>query len=156
MEWEKNFDRKYDTDSPDDMQWIFKKAEERAEEFGIKGVTYNLTLGVVKNIIPAIASTNAIIAASCCQEALKYLSYGGRLLNSNWMYMGKEGIYGPSFQYQKENNCLACGKLACEYKMNETNTLQELLDKLSLDNTMYYFIIILEKKMFLLKNLQYY
>ncbi|XP_016104102.1 NEDD8-activating enzyme E1 catalytic subunit-like [Sinocyclocheilus grahami] len=39
-------------------QWVFQESLKRAAEFNITGVTYRLTQGVVKRIIPAVASTN--------------------------------------------------------------------------------------------------
>ncbi len=101
---------KMDFDNPEHVQWIFERASERADQFGIKGVTYFLTLGVAKNIIPAVASSNAIVSASCCNEVIKLLTYRGHTLNNYLSFNGQEGFSASYEDVKKIDNCKVCGK----------------------------------------------
>jgi ubiquitin-activating enzyme E1 C len=105
-------DKKLDTDDPDHIEWLYQKALSRAAEFKIEGVTWALTQGVVKHIIPAIASTNAIIAgkrspsgtsaecissASCCNEAFKLSTICAPSLDNYMMVsITVTGYVGPA------------------------------------------------------------
>ncbi|KAH9888271.1 NEDD8-activating enzyme E1 catalytic subunit [Xylariomycetidae sp. FL2044] len=124
-----------DKDDPEHITWLYQKASARAQEFGITGVTYSLTQGVVKNIIPAIASTNAIIAASCCNEALKIITNANPFLGpeeSYMMYSGDESIYTTTFKYEKKEDCAVCGENAKPLQVDPDWTLKELLDSFAL------------------------
>eukprot|EP01135_Chromosphaera_perkinsii_P006562 Nk52_evm4s545 gene=Nk52_evmTU4s545 len=114
-----------DTDDPEHLQWLYEKSLERASEFGIGGVTYRLTQGVVKNIIPAIASTNAIIAASCAQEAFKLCTGCYPALQNYMMYNGQDGLYTYTFEYMKRDDCIVCSKKTHELDVKEALHLQD-------------------------------
>lgn len=124
----------------------------RAKEFGIEGVTWSLTQGVVKNIIPAIASTNAIIAgkpdlnfrqlslapgilmfarlpvASCCNEALKIATSCAPYLNNYFMLIGTEGVYSFTFQHERKDDCPVCGDNSKSATVSRDLTVEEFLE----------------------------
>lgn len=118
------------------MRWVFDKATHRAKEHNIHGVTYRLTQGVIKNIIPAIASTNAVVAAACANEAFKVTTSCSLYLNNYMMYMGGTGIYTYTFEYEKKEDCPVCGSGVFKYKMDPESTLEALIERLGTDSTM--------------------
>ncbi|MCJ1389292.1 hypothetical protein MMC18_002148 [Xylographa bjoerkii] len=120
-----------DTDDPEHITWLYQKALARAQDFNIPGVTYSLTQGVVKNIVPAIASTNAIVAASCCNEAFKIATSCNPYLDNYMMYSGDEGIYTYTFTHDKKDDCPVCGNLARSMEVDPRKTLQEFIESLA-------------------------
>ncbi|KAG7398896.1 NEDD8-activating protein uba3 [Phytophthora boehmeriae] len=130
--WPREFpEKKLDRDSPEHMQWVYQAAKDRAEQFNISGVTYSLTLGVVKNIIPAVASTNAVVSAMCVSEALKAMSYCSRLMNNYHMHMGATGCYSHTFQYDRKSDCVVCSSQQKALHVDpDATTLQKLIDQL--------------------------
>lgn len=110
MQWPKAHPGiKFDSDDPEHVLWMYNTAKLRAQQFNISGVTRQLTLGVVKNIIPAIASTNAIIAASCCNEAFKLITNSNPILDNYMMYSGDDSIFTYTYRHSKKANCPVCG-----------------------------------------------
>jgi NEDD8-activating enzyme E1 len=123
-----------DTDDPEHITWLYRTALARAEEFNISGVTYSMTQGVVKNIIPAIASTNAIVAASCTNEALKIASSCVPYLDNYMMYTGDSdgvGLYTYTFQAERLPDCPVCGTVAKTVTVDPESTLENFLQGLA-------------------------
>ncbi|KAK0196985.1 hypothetical protein F5146DRAFT_1217941 [Armillaria mellea] len=132
LEWPRvQGDKKMDTDDPDHINWLYTVASARAKEFKIEGVTWSLTQGVVKNIIPAIASTNAIIAAACCNEAFKIATSSAAFLNNYFMLIGTEGVYSYTFEHEKRDDCPVCGGESLEMPIGPEVTVEELIDMLT-------------------------
>ncbi|KAK3284824.1 NEDD8-activating enzyme E1 catalytic subunit [Cymbomonas tetramitiformis] len=119
----------FDADVPEHMKWIYEQAVARAELFNIPGVTLQHTQGVVKNIIPAIPSTNAIVAASCALETLKMATMCSTGMSNYMMYMGAAGIYTHTVAYEKDPECIVCSA-GVPVAIEESTTLEELMQQL--------------------------
>lgn len=124
---------KLDTDNTQHTTWLYKQAKKRAEQFGIKGVTYRLTQGVAKNIIPAVASTNAIVAATCANEALKLVTCMADTMNNYMMYNGKFGVYTYTYENTKRSDCPVCGAPSpVRLTASGDDTLSDFLEQIAL------------------------
>ncbi|XP_073972403.1 ubiquitin-like activating enzyme 3 [Rhodnius prolixus] len=139
IQWSKEnpFDAQIDGDDPSHINWIYEKALERANTFNIIGLTYRLTQGVVKNIIPAVASTNAIIAAACATEVFKIATSCCVPLDNYMVFNDVDGIYTYTYEAERKYDCLACSNRPKLLEVeNGTIKLQTLIDILC-DNVAY-------------------
>lgn len=133
IQWPKEnpFDCVIDGDDPNHINWIYEKSCERASQFNISGVTYRLVQGVIKNIIPAVASTNAVIAAQCATEVFKLATSCCMPLNNFMVFNNVDGIYTYTYEAEKKEDCLACSQIPKVLEIESgTVKLQELIDLL--------------------------
>jgi len=120
-----------DGDNPTHIQWIYDTALERAKKFNIRGVSYRLTQGVIKNIIPAIASTNAIVASACTNEALKLATLIGNTLDDYMFYNGNEGIYTYTYKNLRKDNCSVCRSVKiAKFKCSKEEKLCDFIKRI--------------------------
>ncbi|XP_066527392.1 NEDD8-activating enzyme E1 catalytic subunit isoform X2 [Hoplias malabaricus] len=120
-----------DGDDPRHIQWVFHKSLERAAQFNITGVTYRLTQGVVKRIIPAVASTNAVIAAACTTEVFKIASSAYSGLNNYLVFNDVDGLYTYTFEAERKENCSACSQIPQDLHFSPSTKLQDVLNYLT-------------------------
>lgn len=123
-----------DHDDPAHTTWLFETAKARAGQFGIQGVTYRLTQGVTKNIIPAIASTNAIVAAACANEALKMITSIANNMDNYMMYNGTDSVYTYTYRNEKRPDCPVCGSpVPRKLTVKHDDKLADFVDTLAND-----------------------
>jgi ubiquitin-activating enzyme E1 C len=134
LEWGRHFPHtKFDSDNAEHVDWMYATALARAALFGIEGVTRSLTLGVVKHIIPAIAATNAVVAAACCNEAFKLATSVNPVLSNYMMYLGDDQIFTYTFAHTRKPSCAVCGTAAKRVRPAPLATLAEFIDGLARD-----------------------
>lgn len=143
-----------DKDNPDHIQIITDYAQKHAERFELEGVSFRQVQGVVKNIMPAIGATNAVVAAICCNEAFKYFWKCGRTLQqdiplkSQWYVramgdpesnepfapnvftLGVPRIFGETFA-RLEDECDACKVIKQRLSLPARTTLRSALKHLA-------------------------
>ncbi|OLY84089.1 SUMO-activating enzyme subunit 2 [Smittium mucronatum] len=124
----------FDKDDDDALRFVAASANIRASVFGIKNESLFQIKAIAGNIIPAIATTNAIIAGLAVTQAIKvvsgqlsscktiYYAYGGR----RPQLLFKEPLLSPN------PKCTICQANYFKLELNfEKNTLQEVIDTIT-------------------------
>jgi ubiquitin-activating enzyme E1 C len=84
-------------------------------------------MGVVKNIIPAIPSTNAIIAGQCAIEAFKMATMCAKGMDNFMMYNGADGVYTHTVAYEMDPDCPICSP-GVAMEVPKESTLSDFID----------------------------
>lgn len=135
----KGEDEKLDGDNEEHILFVQEHAKAHAIKFGLDAdaITYKLTQGVVKRIIPAIASTNACISAMCATEAFKDLTACYDALDNFTNFIGNEGCNSSPVSNKAKESCLVCGSSTVSITFPACRTLTEFVDYIVKDKGLF-------------------
>lgn len=85
-----------------------------------------MTMGVTKNIIPAIASSNAAIASLQATEAFKLLTGCSKHINTNTLITCRESLSAQLVTFDRDDECYVCSKPLLVSAKN-SDTLKQVL-----------------------------
>lgn len=99
-------------DDSSDVTRLLDLSRTRASQFGIDTTTLTpeYLLGIAKNIIPSVSTTNAMVAAACCEQAVAiyYDLTDIQTMPTFTIFNGANGFFSHSFQYQRNPECIVC------------------------------------------------
>eukprot|EP01068_Selenidium_serpulae_P008067 Selendium_serpulae@DN4881_c0_g1_i3.p3 len=127
--WPEAFpDREPDMENREDTDWLHSKALAKAAEFNLPSFDKRKTEGVLKRIMPAVASTNSLISAACVNEAFKMLTWFGVLMENHTTVNIAQGVYTSTQRLkimeggdgdEKQEDCYLCKKRKEQQKKKE-------------------------------------
>jgi ubiquitin-activating enzyme E1 C len=124
-------DDSVDVHDSEHVEWVFAKARERAEQFGISGVTIPLVRQVLERSVPAVAMTNAFVGAACALEVVKLVGNFAEPVGTWLAYNGFSGIYVQRLQIERRHTCPICGPdTSATIALPKHTLLKELIEYL--------------------------
>lgn len=122
---------KLDGDNDEHLEYVVKNANIHAKKFNLGEVTPFMARGVIKGIIPAIASTQAYVASVCTTEAIKYLT-GMAPNGSNIQMSGNNGTNVINISINRVETCPVCSRKPIPtFEIESTATIQDLIDSIT-------------------------
>uniref|UniRef100_A0A8C8E3T7 NEDD8-activating enzyme E1 catalytic subunit n=1 Tax=Oryzias sinensis TaxID=183150 RepID=A0A8C8E3T7_9TELE len=128
LQWPKEtpFGGSLDGDNPEHIQWVFERAQERAAEFSIPGVTYRLT-----QVMWLISLRLLFFTAACATEVFKIATSAYIPLNNYLVFNDVDGLYTHAFEAERKENCTACSQVPQDLQFPPSAKLQEILEYLT-------------------------
>ncbi|KAJ5159519.1 Ubiquitin-activating enzyme E1-like [Penicillium canariense] len=118
----------FDKDDEDTLDFVTSTANLRAEVFHIDLQSKFDTKQMAGNIIPAIATTNAMTASLCVLQAFKVLQ--GDLSHAKMVFLERSGPRAINSEALRPPNpdCQVCSVVRAEVAVDSSATLQDLVE----------------------------